>query len=144
MAGKRIELTPVLRSIAGRAMVDVPRPNDTLVSYASSDLLMGHYAGLEGIKSGFTSGACFCHVGAAKRGGVELLGVVLGRPSEAARFGDMRTLFDWGSAGGRVQQVVSAEERYAAEQDGPLLTLFASRPATAVVLATLAQSRGES
>jgi D-alanyl-D-alanine carboxypeptidase len=96
---------------------------------------MGHYAGLEGIKTGFTSGAGFCYVGAAKRNGVELLGVVLGTPSEAARFNDMRKLFDWGFANCKVRTLVSAEETHTAEQGGSRVTLYASKTATAVVFA---------
>lgn len=131
--GRHVMADPVLRSIVRRSKVTVPRPNGSSVVYASSDLLMGHYAGLEGIKTGFTSGAGFCYVGAAKRGGVELLGVVLGTPSEAARFGDMTKLFDWGFANSRLKQVVAANETHTAKQGGRRVTLYASHAASAVV-----------
>ncbi|MDR3685984.1 MAG: D-alanyl-D-alanine carboxypeptidase [Coriobacteriia bacterium] len=133
--GRHIMADPVLRQIVGQSKVSVPRPNGTSVTYASSDLLMGHYAGLEGIKTGFTSGAGFCYVGAAKRNGVELLGVVLGTPSEAARFNDMRKLFNWGFANCKVRTLVSADETHTAEQAGSRVTLYASRAATGVVFA---------
>jgi len=133
--GQRVMADPVLRQIVGQSSVQVPRPNGGSAVYPSSDLLMGHYRGLEGIKTGFTSGAGFCYVGAAKRGNVELLGVVLGTPSEKARFASMSALFDWGFANLHVRQVVSAGETHTAEIDGRTLKLYASRPASALVFA---------
>ena len=73
--------------------------------------------------------------GAAKRSGVELLGVVLGTPSEAARFRDARKLFDWGFPKCQLRQVVASGETHTAEQNGRRVMLYVSHSVSAVVLA---------
>jgi len=62
----------------------------------STDELLGRYAGLKGVKTGFTGRAKYCFVGYAERNGVSLYSVVLGTASNAARFAQTRRLLDWG------------------------------------------------
>jgi D-alanyl-D-alanine carboxypeptidase (penicillin-binding protein 5/6) len=131
--GRAVMANPVLRPIVGRASVPVPRLNGKVATYHSSDLLMGHYPGLEGVKTGFTTGAGFCYVGAAKRNGVELLGVVLGTASEAARFGAMRTLLDWGFARCREQLVAPAARQYVVTAGGGSVQAHPARPVLVTV-----------
>ena len=85
------------------------RPHRVTRVCKSTNLLYGHYAGIEGVKTGYTSTAGFCFVGAAKRGGVELLGVVLHTGSLAQRFAQMRTLLSWGFAHCHMRLLVSAD-----------------------------------
>ncbi len=54
------------------------------------------YPGAEGVKTGTTGNAGDCLVFAAANTNTDLLGVVLGAPSDAARFRDARLLLDWG------------------------------------------------
>jgi serine-type D-Ala-D-Ala carboxypeptidase (penicillin-binding protein 5/6) len=56
------------------------------------------YPGANGVKTGTTSRAGDCLVFSAIRNGQQLVGVVLGTPSDEARFSDARTLLDWGFA----------------------------------------------
>lgn len=56
----------------------------------------GGYAGATGVKTGTTGNAGACLVFAATRNGHHLLGVVLGAPSDPARYRDARLLLDWG------------------------------------------------
>jgi D-alanyl-D-alanine carboxypeptidase (penicillin-binding protein 5/6) len=100
---------PVLRSIVRKRSVTVPRPHGKTATYRSTDQLLGRYRGIEGVKTGYTSTAGYCFVGAAKRGGVELVGVVMGTPSLAQRFSQMRKLLDWGFAHCHVRLLVSKE-----------------------------------
>jgi D-alanyl-D-alanine carboxypeptidase (penicillin-binding protein 5/6) len=93
---------PILAPIVRTRSVVVPRPGHKARTFASTDLLLGHYTGIVGVKTGFTNPAGYCFVGAAKRGSVELVGVVLGTKSLAARFAQMRVLLDWGFAHVRV------------------------------------------
>jgi D-alanyl-D-alanine carboxypeptidase (penicillin-binding protein 5/6) len=87
--------------------VSVPGPKGSHSIYASTDKLLGHYLGIEGIKTGFTNPAGYCFVGAAKRGDTELVGVVLGAGSNADRFAQMSKLLDWGFARYRTRKLVS-------------------------------------
>lgn len=54
------------------------------------------YPGANGVKTGTTSRAGDCLVFSVTRNGRQLVGVVLGAPSDNARFTDARTLLDWG------------------------------------------------
>jgi D-alanyl-D-alanine carboxypeptidase (penicillin-binding protein 5/6) len=54
------------------------------------------YAGADGIKTGTTGNAGACLVFSATRGDHHLIGVVLGAPGDAGRYGDARKLLDWG------------------------------------------------
>jgi len=51
---------------------------------------------VDGVKTGHTLLAGWCLVGSGSRGGVELVSVVLGAPSEAARNADTLALLRWG------------------------------------------------
>ena len=100
---------PVLRSIVAKKSVLVVRPHRVTRTYKSTNLLFGHYSGIEGVKTGYTSRSMFCFVSAAKRGDVELLGVVLGAKTLSQRFAQMRTLLDWGFAHCHMRLLVSAD-----------------------------------
>jgi D-alanyl-D-alanine carboxypeptidase (penicillin-binding protein 5/6) len=122
---RKIMKDPVLRAIVKTRSVKVPRPGKKARTFASTNLLLGNYKGIEGVKTGYTSNAGYCFVGAAKRGGVELLGVVLHTSSLKARFAQMRKLLDWGFKHIHMQRLVSAETTMGAVAiDGfPLVTV---------------------
>lgn len=54
--------------------------------------------GAAGVKSGYTSHAGFCYVGAAQRDGRTLIAVVLGAPTRNRAWTDLRRLFAYGFA----------------------------------------------
>jgi D-alanyl-D-alanine carboxypeptidase (penicillin-binding protein 5/6) len=56
------------------------------------------YPGADGVKTGTTGDAGDCLVFSATRNDAHLLGVVLGDPTDDARFQDARALLDWGFA----------------------------------------------
>jgi D-alanyl-D-alanine carboxypeptidase (penicillin-binding protein 5/6) len=80
VAKRRITLT----GKAGRRTLD------------ATDVLLGKLEGAEGIKTGFTRKAGYSFLGAVKRGGIELISVILGTRSESARFRQTAKLMDWG------------------------------------------------
>jgi serine-type D-Ala-D-Ala carboxypeptidase (penicillin-binding protein 5/6) len=49
-----------------------------------------------GVKTGHTFAAAYCLVGSGRRGGVELISVALGAPSDEARFSDDLELLEYG------------------------------------------------
>jgi D-alanyl-D-alanine carboxypeptidase (penicillin-binding protein 5/6) len=68
------------------------------------NLLVAEYPFVSGVKTGHTLGAGYVLVGAAKGpGGAEVISVVMGEPSEAARDADTLALLRWGL--GRFQRV---------------------------------------
>jgi D-alanyl-D-alanine carboxypeptidase (penicillin-binding protein 5/6) len=127
-----------LRQIVGTTSVSVPRPGGSHSTYHSTNLLLGHYAGMEGTKTGFTNPAGYCFVATCKRGGVELVGVVLGARSNAGRFSEMRKLLDWGFAHCHVRTLVSKDTTLGSEPvTGGLdtsVTVEATRSVSAAVL----------
>ncbi len=54
--------------------------------------------GAAGVKSGYTSAAGFCYVGAAQRDGRTLIAVVLGEPTRSRAWIDLSRLFEYGFA----------------------------------------------
>jgi D-alanyl-D-alanine carboxypeptidase len=62
------------------------------------DPLLGVYPGVDGLKTGFTSAAGFNLATSAERGGVRIIGIVLGSPSIPLRTATMVSLLDQGFA----------------------------------------------
>jgi serine-type D-Ala-D-Ala carboxypeptidase (penicillin-binding protein 5/6) len=58
--------------------------------------LVGHLDGCDGLKTGFTMQSGFNLTATAKRGDMRLISVVLGTPSNWARFSQSATLLNWG------------------------------------------------
>ncbi|MCU0258914.1 MAG: hypothetical protein MUF56_07820 [Solirubrobacteraceae bacterium] len=80
------------------------RPSATLRSgarvrvVANRNTLIGAVPWMDGVKTGHTRTAGYLLVGSARRGGVPLVSVVMGTPSEAARNADTLALMTWGLA----------------------------------------------
>ncbi len=65
--------------------------------HTTNELLTSRfYAGVTGVKTGFTGNAGDCLVFSASRPYGDLIGVELGEPGDYARFSDARALLDWG------------------------------------------------
>jgi len=66
--------------------------------WTNTNTMLASYAGMMGIKTGFTFAAGYCLVFAATRDGYHIVGAVLHSSSEAQRVNDVTTLLDWGFA----------------------------------------------
>ena len=64
----------------------------------NTNFLVGRIAGVDGLKTGFTSKARFNLVTTANRNGLRLIAVVLGGRSSRIRFRTAATLLEWGFA----------------------------------------------
>jgi D-alanyl-D-alanine carboxypeptidase len=62
------------------------------------DPMLGVYAGVDGLKTGYTSAAGFNLATSSVRDGIRLIGIVLGAPSSATRSAEMVSLLDQGFA----------------------------------------------
>ena len=100
---------PTFRSIVGVYRVKV-RSDRYTHWLQSHNALLKTYKGAEGIKTGWTSDAGYCVVFAAKRGGIEFVGTVMGAASEAGRAQQAKKLLDWGFAHYKPVTVVTAGE----------------------------------
>jgi D-alanyl-D-alanine carboxypeptidase (penicillin-binding protein 5/6) len=92
---------PVFASIVGLRYYNLPKGNGhNAVSATSDDTLLGTYAGLLGIKTGYTNAAGHTLLFEAVRNGRTLIGVVLGSqpttPFTAAQ--DATKILNWGFA----------------------------------------------
>ena len=72
---------------------------DGAFGLSNTNKLVRFYPGATGLKTGFTSGAMYCLSASAQRDGMELIAVVMGAPSSAARFSACKSLLDYGFAG---------------------------------------------
>ena len=78
------------------AQVSLVREGEkTSIDLESTDLMLDEYEGACGIKTGFTALAGYSFAGACERNGKTYIAVVLNSSSEAQRFTDCETLFDW-------------------------------------------------
>lgn len=74
----------------------------------NTNILLGNYAGANGVKTGWTNDAGHSVIVSANRDGVELYAVVLGTPTDLQRFKDAKALLDFGFSHYRTQSLVSA------------------------------------
>jgi len=129
---------PVLRKIILLKKVRVRRPGGAYVTARATNRLLGHYVGIEGVKTGFTNPAGYCLVSAAKRRPYELVGVVLGARTLDGRFSQTRKLLDWGFAHVRWRRLVAAGavcgSATVASGTVPTVAVYAAREASAVVI----------
>lgn len=67
-------------------------------TWESTDELIGHYPGADGLKTGYTSDAGYCYVGTAEQNGVRLIVVVMADTTTDIhqRFRDAAKLLDFG------------------------------------------------
>jgi len=68
-------------------------PESISRTWRNTNRLLWSFEGVEGVKTGTTSGAGYCLVAAASRSGMRLLAVVLGSPD---RYGDAVRLLEYG------------------------------------------------
>ena len=102
------------------------------------NLLIGSVPWMNGIKTGHTSSAGYLLVGGASRNGAELISVVMGEPSEAARNSDTLKLMRYGFGRYRSVRAVTAGQRFATldvEGRDDRVNLVASRSADVVMRA---------
>lgn len=78
-------------------------------SFRNKNKFLSQYDGCNGVKTGYTKAAGKCLVFAAKRNGMQLLGVVL---SDPVMWDDAKTLLDWGFAAFELAKAVDAHEDF--------------------------------
>jgi serine-type D-Ala-D-Ala carboxypeptidase (penicillin-binding protein 5/6) len=104
---------PEFRRIVQLRSVSISGPGGSR-TFASTDHLLGQYAGIAGGKTGYTDHAGYCFVTSAHRDGVTLFAAVLGTDSTDARFSQAARLLDWGFAHLRKRLTVSVGQRFGA------------------------------
>ena len=98
--------------------------------------LLGAFPGLIGVKTGHTSGAGWCEVGAVRRRGFTIYATVLGSPTRDQRNRDLAALLRWGVSRYRTISVVEPRRVYARAELGygrDALALVPRRPLVRVV-----------
>jgi len=98
--------------------------------------LIGSVSWMNGIKTGHTASAGYLLVGGASRNGAELISVVMGAPSEAARNADTLKLMRYGFGRYRSVRAVTKGQRFATlevEGRGDKIALIASRSSDVVM-----------
>ena len=99
--GEAAMQNPVFRSIVDLKYYNLPKGDGhNAVSATSDDPLLGSYAGLIGIKTGYTDAAGHTLLFEAVRNGRTLIGVVLGSPATSpfTSFQDATKILNWGFA----------------------------------------------
>lgn len=84
----------------------------------NTNKLLRTYKGITGLKTGTTGDAGSCITATAERGGVSLIGVVLGADSGTARFKDAATLLDYGFANYETVDLSLSDDLYPVTVEG--------------------------
>lgn len=79
---------------------------------ANTNKLIRFYDGANGLKTGSTSKALCCLSATAKRGDMQLIGVVLGAPTSNDRFSSAKAMLDYGFARYGVKKLVSEGDAF--------------------------------
>ena len=82
-------------------------------SMNNKNRLLSEYSGANGVKTGFTGKAGHCFVGAAKRGDMQLISVVLasgwGDKGRAQKWRDTKEILDYGFNNYKYEKIIEAE-----------------------------------
>ncbi|MBQ9941699.1 MAG: D-alanyl-D-alanine carboxypeptidase [Christensenellaceae bacterium] len=98
------------RKIVATTSMDLPADEDSPARYLrSKNKILYEYEGGNGVKTGYTKAAGKCLVAGAKRGGMQLIAVVL---NDYAMFDDCKALLDYGFANYAMEEVALAGDRY--------------------------------
>jgi len=94
LARDLVQKYPSILSYTSLPEVTVRKGN----TWTSTDELVGHYPGVDGLKTGYTSDAGYCYVGTAMQNGVRLIVVVMAdtKTDIHQRFRDAAKLLDYG------------------------------------------------
>jgi D-alanyl-D-alanine carboxypeptidase (penicillin-binding protein 5/6) len=87
---------PTIKQVAATKKITVRTAKGRTYTFKNTNRMLGKYPGILGIKTGYTNGAGYCFMFAAKRGGRTQIGVILGSPTDGRRFTDAKRMLDWG------------------------------------------------
>ncbi|GAA2719004.1 D-alanyl-D-alanine carboxypeptidase family protein [Actinocorallia aurantiaca] len=90
---------PTIQKAAAAKKVTIRTAKNRSYTFKNTNRLIGKYPGVLGIKTGYTNGAGYCFMFAAKRGKRTQIGIILGSPTEKRRFYDAKRMLDWGFSG---------------------------------------------
>jgi D-alanyl-D-alanine carboxypeptidase (penicillin-binding protein 5/6) len=97
--GQAAMASPVFSAIVAQQNYTLPAgPGHHAYSWANDNSLVGSYPGADGIKTGYTNAALHCLLFEASRGGLTLIGVVLGAPATGPDSGAQQAaqILNWG------------------------------------------------
>jgi serine-type D-Ala-D-Ala carboxypeptidase (penicillin-binding protein 5/6) len=123
---RRLEALGTFRDLVASRFATIPSASGPERRIQNRNVLLWLYPGATGVKTGFTSGAGFCLIATAHRGGRTLAAIVLGGGDEV--FSDAAALLNHGFAAYEVRTVVEERE--------PLGTLVLRGGAVPVVAAS--------
>lgn len=89
-------------------MEDFTHPSGRVTELVNTNRLSKYFQGSTGGKTGFTDEAQYCLASSAKRGNMQLIGVVLGSSNAKTRFNEVGSLLNFGFASFEKTDVVSA------------------------------------
>ncbi len=89
----------------------IKHPDGTNTWIVNTNKLINYYEGLDGLKTGYTTGSGFCITATAKRGGMRLISVVMGEENNNIRNQDTMELLNYGFANYKMETIVSKENK---------------------------------
>lgn len=80
---------------------------DKEIWLVNTNKLVRFYDGVDGLKTGYTSGAGYCLTATAKKGGMRVIAVVMGEPDSKTRNAEVTSMLDYAFAQYEVERVLS-------------------------------------
>lgn len=112
-------------AVRSRSYAFPPAPDGTARIAQTTNLMLGSYEGMAGVKTGFTFRALLTFVSTAERDGRSVYAIVLGSEGRRAHFADAQLLLDYAFDDMPYYQMVSSGEPYHTPQPqndpGPLV-----------------------
>jgi D-alanyl-D-alanine carboxypeptidase len=99
-------------TVGSRSYVFPPAPDGTARIARTTNLMLGDYEGMAGIKTGFTFRALLTFVAAAERDGRMVYVVLLGSDGRRAHFADAKLLLDYAFDEMPYYQMISSRRPY--------------------------------
>lgn len=86
------------------------KPDGSSTWMVNTNKLIKYYAGLDGLKTGFTDNAGYCLTATAKRNNMRLISVVMKEPTPNARNNDTIGLFNYGFSNYKVKTILDTNK----------------------------------
>ena len=86
------------------------KPDGSKTWLVNTNKLVRFYEGVDGLKTGYTTGAGYCLTGTAKRNGMRFITVVMGEDSSEHRSSDTTNMFQYAFANYEVHSIIKTSD----------------------------------
>lgn len=132
---------PLFRDVVTTKEMRIPWPgHDWERALINRNQLLNRYQGSRGVKTGYTSNAGCCLVGAAQRGDMKLITVVM---NSCDMYGDTEKLLNYGFDNYEMDVLEEADQTYQVKVSGGTDEIVSAKPERQMAVAVLPAEKGQ-